>query len=334
MGKARQNIGAEAGPAASVLLVDEAPGRFQLLRGALSAAGFFVDTASDAAAVTEKLSARIPGLLITDLRLSGADGLPLWYGLLADPELEGVPIIALTSSSHLEQWRELAGLFDDYLCDPVDPAAVVARMQSLITRVAVPAPAPAGRRSSQTSSPTLFCDSLTKAELVLQEIDAACPESQFQPDTAPSLRQLAEVVASFDSAALPEHLRHAERLTAVATARSGCAFRSLIRLCREALNGDSDPAPEFAELRAQYLDNRAAELKTLADALDCSDFAKLASAGHNLKGTGAAYGFAELTEIGKALETAAKAADPLCAQILLGRIAFYVGLVRRGVIPA
>jgi hypothetical protein len=31
--------------------------------------------------------------------------------------------------------------------------------------------------------------------------------------------------------------------------------------------------------------------------------------GHNLKGTGAAYGFAEITEIGAAIEAAAKQAD-------------------------
>jgi HPt (histidine-containing phosphotransfer) domain-containing protein len=145
---------------------------------------------------------------------------------------------------------------------------------------------------------------------------------------------LAQVVASFDSAALPDHLKHAERLTGVATARSGCGFRSLIRLCREALNRDPDPAPEFAELRSQYLDNRASELKALASALDRSEFTKLAAAGHNLKGTGGAYGFAELTEIGKALEVAAKDGDPLRVQILLGRVAFYLGLVRHGSIPA
>jgi len=334
MRKTRKPDGAETAPPACVLIVDEAPGRLQPLRVSLSAAGYLVDTASDAAGVSEKLSARLPRLILIDLRLSSPDGLPVWHSLLADSALEGVPVIALTSSGGTEQWRELAGLFDDYLDDPLDSAAVLPRIQSLLARSSEPPPPSGNNRSSSPSPPTLFCDSLTKAELVLQDIDGACPESQFQADTAPCLRQLAEVVASSASAALPEHLRHAERLTSVQTARSICGFRSLIRLCRETLNRDPDPAPEFAELRSQYLDNRSAELKALANALDRSDFVKLASAGHNLKGTGAAYGFAELTEIGKALEAAAKAADPLRVQILLGRTAFYLGLVRDGSVPA
>jgi chemotaxis protein histidine kinase CheA len=60
---------------------------------------------------------------------------------------------------------------------------------------------------------------------------------------------------------------------------------------------------------------------------DAPIFPALKTAAHNLKGTGAAYGFAELTELGRALESAAKEGDGLRAEILLGRTAFYLGLV-------
>jgi len=82
--------------------------------------------------------------------------------------------------------------------------------------------------------------------------------------------------------------------------------------------------PGLDELRAVYLSNRTRELVTLAGAVQRGDFDSLSRAGHNLKGTGAAYGFAELSEIGKGLEEAAKAADAPKVQTLLGKAESYL----------
>ena len=82
--------------------------------------------------------------------------------------------------------------------------------------------------------------------------------------------------------------------------------------------------PSLDELRAMYLNNRVRELASLASALQRSDFEALARAGHNLKGTGGAYGFAELSEIGKDLEVAAKAQNAPEIQVLLGKTESYL----------
>jgi HPt (histidine-containing phosphotransfer) domain-containing protein len=89
--------------------------------------------------------------------------------------------------------------------------------------------------------------------------------------------------------------------------------------------GQSD---EFANLCAGYLENRRLELPVWAAALRCLDFAALAKAGHNLKGTGAAYGFAQLTGLGRALESAAHAGDAPAAAGLLARIESYLRQAR------
>jgi HPt (histidine-containing phosphotransfer) domain-containing protein len=71
------------------------------------------------------------------------------------------------------------------------------------------------------------------------------------------------------------------------------------------------------ELIPGYLRNRHADLQTLAEALGRGDYDAMRILGHNMKGTGSGYGFAEISDIGKDLEAAAKerSNDGLRAQI-------------------
>jgi HPt (histidine-containing phosphotransfer) domain-containing protein len=77
-------------------------------------------------------------------------------------------------------------------------------------------------------------------------------------------------------------------------------------------------APEgIEELIPGYLRNRHADLHALAEALGRGDYDAMRILGHNMKGTGSGYGFAEISDIGKDLEAAAKerSSDGLRAQI-------------------
>jgi HPt (histidine-containing phosphotransfer) domain-containing protein len=96
---------------------------------------------------------------------------------------------------------------------------------------------------------------------------------------------------------------------------------------------DPDSAPEMAELRVAYLDRRRAELGSLEQAMHEGDFAAIRKAGHNLKGTGTAYGFEEITEIGRSLEDAAKDGDAFVIETLLDRMDSYIALVRASPAP-
>jgi hypothetical protein len=65
----------------------------------------------------------------------------------------------------------------------------------------------------------------------------------------------------------------------------------------------------FEELVPGYLAGRRSEVAAMTALLAASDYARLEVLGHNLKGSGASYGFAELTRFGAELETAAMQSD-------------------------
>lgn len=308
----------------TVLLIADNPELLRALRDVLSRAGYAVEIASEANTVEAKLHARRPDFILTDLQLPGFHGLPLARSLLADPEWEAIPVIALTADPPAgDQRRELEDLFDGYCSDPPDPAELVLQLQAL---VATDLP-PASKAAAAASEPVPSGDPRVKADVIVASLETGLPQSQFAPQAAVSLQQLAAALAAPENGSLPTYLGRAAYLCSAATVRGAAGFRSAVRLCREVLSRDPDPAPAFEALRAEYLDNRLRELAALAGALRRADFPALAAAAHNLKGTGAAYGFAELTELGRALESAAKQGAALRAEVLLGKIEFYLRLV-------
>ena len=70
-----------------------------------------------------------------------------------------------------------------------------------------------------------------------------------------------------------------------------------------------DVEPELAGLVDGYLAHRRAEAQALPGALGAGDYAAIWRHGHHLKGSGAAYGFTFLSEVGAALEAAAQRCD-------------------------
>ena len=64
--------------------------------------------------------------------------------------------------------------------------------------------------------------------------------------------------------------------------------------------------PDLEPLIPGFLNNRNKDLATLRTALEEKNFPSLQSVGHSLKGVGGGYGFAGMSEIGAAIEKAAK----------------------------
>jgi signal transduction histidine kinase/CheY-like chemotaxis protein/HPt (histidine-containing phosphotransfer) domain-containing protein len=67
--------------------------------------------------------------------------------------------------------------------------------------------------------------------------------------------------------------------------------------------------PWLKPVVAGYLEKRRSDIAKLQGALDCGDFATIATLGHQMNGTGAAYGFEPITEIGTLIEAAARSSD-------------------------
>jgi PAS domain S-box-containing protein len=71
----------------------------------------------------------------------------------------------------------------------------------------------------------------------------------------------------------------------------------------------TDVPPEVQELVPGYLKLRNLDLEKLRMAIEESDYPAISTLGHQLKGSGTSYGFDEFSEIGSALECAAKTHD-------------------------
>ena len=68
----------------------------------------------------------------------------------------------------------------------------------------------------------------------------------------------------------------------------------------------SDNTDPIALRRPAFLANRRLDLAKMRDALASSDFVTVQTIGHNCKGTGAGYGFPDISSVGAAIEVAAK----------------------------
>lgn len=60
-----------------------------------------------------------------------------------------------------------------------------------------------------------------------------------------------------------------------------------------------------------FLSNRKKDVQILRDALITQDFRTVQTLGHRMKGDGGGFGFDRITEIGAAMELAAKLEDPI-----------------------
>ncbi len=82
--------------------------------------------------------------------------------------------------------------------------------------------------------------------------------------------------------------------------------------------------PEIADLVPGFLENRRSEVPLLRRALAEGDLARVRALAHVIKGTGGGFGFPRITEIGAALESAARAGDAAAADRELTELACYL----------
>jgi CheY-like chemotaxis protein len=312
------------GPKA-ILIIDDHRDSLRAMRLALAAEAFRIETADTAETAIQQLCCFHPDLILVDSQVPADDGTPLARRLLADRGLTPVPIVALAATCEGQHGHAgLSGRFDGMIGKPIDACTLPGLVRAFL-EPACQTP------STQPVFPVLPVTppvDRNQAARLLDAIETGLPGSQFAPGTRAGLHRLAGIVEDLQRGELVDYVRQAERLSNVSTARARSGFRSVVRLCRDLLQRDADEAPGLADLRIGYLDHRRAELSSLEAALKNGDFATLRRAGHNLKGMGAAYGFAELTDIGKAIEAAAKNDDGAVIEVLLDQIDSYTTVVR------
>lgn len=118
----------------SILVIDDEPQIADICRDYLTAAGFGVLVAHDGVKGLALARKERPDLVVLDLMLPGLDGLDVCRELRREST---TPIIMLTA--RVDESDKLIGLelgADDYLTKPFSPRELVARVRTVLRRVA------------------------------------------------------------------------------------------------------------------------------------------------------------------------------------------------------
>ena len=116
-----------------IYVTDDDPGIRELVAEYLTAQGYAVETAADAAALDRLLALRLPRLVVLDWMMPGEDGLSVARRLRAQPGFP--PIIMLSAKG--EDIDRIIGLevgADDYLPKPFNPRELLARIRAVLRR--------------------------------------------------------------------------------------------------------------------------------------------------------------------------------------------------------
>ncbi|MGE3689983.1 MAG: response regulator [Novosphingobium sp.] len=119
---------------ASLLLVDDEATLREPLAAYLARQGFSVSEAESAAQARSRLRDERPDIVLLDIMMPGEDGLSLCRHLV---ETRDIPVILITAKG--EATDRVVGLeigADDYVVKPFEPRELVARIRTVLRRVA------------------------------------------------------------------------------------------------------------------------------------------------------------------------------------------------------
>ena len=115
-----------------ILIVEDEVDLAEMVRDYLRAEGFSVDIVHNGAAVVELVKQQQLHMMLLDLMLPGKDGISICKEIR---QFSDLPIIMVTA--RVEEIDQLLGLelgADDYICKPVRPREVVARVKAVLRR--------------------------------------------------------------------------------------------------------------------------------------------------------------------------------------------------------
>ncbi len=116
-----------------ILLVDDNPTNLDILQARLTVHNYEIIRATDGEEALAVAREKQPALILLDIMMPKMDGIEVCRHLKADPSLPFMPIIMVTSKADSKD--VVAGLeagADEYLTKPVDHAALVARVKSML----------------------------------------------------------------------------------------------------------------------------------------------------------------------------------------------------------
>lgn len=117
----------------TILIVEDEADQAAIVADYVTAAGFVAEVIRDGNEALTSVRRAAPDLIVLDLTLPGLDGIALCQAVRA---FSDVPIIMTTA--RVEEIDRLLGLevgADDYLCKPLSPRELVARIKAILRRL-------------------------------------------------------------------------------------------------------------------------------------------------------------------------------------------------------
>lgn len=106
-----------------ILIIEDNAQNMYLARFLLEKNGCEVSGAEDGPSGIELAAHLVPDVILLDIQIPGMDGYAVAKALRANPALDGIPIVAVTSYAMAgDRERILAAGADDYIEKPIDPA--------------------------------------------------------------------------------------------------------------------------------------------------------------------------------------------------------------------
>ena len=120
---------------ARVLVVDDKASNRELLRTMLEHAGHEVTEADDGVATLESMRLEKPEVVLLDIQMPILDGYAVLERVMADEDLRGIPVIAVTA--YAMQGDSLRGIragFREYLTKPISMRQLLAAVDRQLKR--------------------------------------------------------------------------------------------------------------------------------------------------------------------------------------------------------
>jgi adenylate cyclase len=116
-----------------ILAVDDTPQNLDLLTRRLQSQGYEVATAANGVEALARVADLVPDLILLDIMMPKLDGIETVRRLKADAAYRHIPVILVTAKSDPRDVVEgLDAGGDDYLTKPIDHAALLARVRSML----------------------------------------------------------------------------------------------------------------------------------------------------------------------------------------------------------
>jgi CheY-like chemotaxis protein len=116
-----------------VLLVDDSETVIQFEKMILRGMGFDITTAKNGKLALEQIDVQKPDLVLLDLMMPDMDGIETLRRLKEKPELQGIPVIVVTTKGDPELVKQAfeAGC-DDYVTKPIDKMELLSKIKGIL----------------------------------------------------------------------------------------------------------------------------------------------------------------------------------------------------------